>query len=171
MTPQDISNNTKYQDALARADAKGVAIVARYTDKAGAFLGCQVRGSEGDHYCVTNEANSLTCDCIAGKHGNYCYHRAIVTRAEMERAAQAAREVCVKCGTSVEITDCWGACVCQGCNRKFCPDCWEQGAYYCDDCMVAYIAAKPEPIMARNDSGPRLYRTAPVLAERVREVM
>lgn len=92
MTPQEISNNTKYQAALERADAKGIGIVARYTDKAGAFLGCQVQGTEGKQYHVANENNRLTCDCPAASYGNYCMHRAIVTRAEMERAAIEAEK-------------------------------------------------------------------------------
>src|SRR5579859_4058476 len=133
MTPQEISNNTKYQAALARADAKGIGIVARYTDKSGAFLGCQVQGTEGKQYHVANENNRLTCDCPAASYGNYCMHRAIVTRAEMERAAywanysaaikiieslgQEETAYCLICGT-VKAN---AAQVCPKCGRDVFP--------------------------------------------------
>jgi hypothetical protein len=39
MTPQEISNNTKYQAALERAEIKGIVILARVANKDGSFAG------------------------------------------------------------------------------------------------------------------------------------
>jgi hypothetical protein len=131
MTPQEISNNTKYQAALARADAKGIVILARVANKDGSFAGCLVQG-EHAQYHVTNEANTLHCDCIAGQRNQYCCHRAVVTRAEMERAAQAAQE-CTDCGKRYHTL---ATHECYGCHTPLCAECYERNGELCCTCSA-----------------------------------
>ncbi len=52
-----------------------MAFVSRETQKPSTDIKTHlVKGSKGNNYTVTEQGNSMTCDCLAGQHGRRCKH-------------------------------------------------------------------------------------------------
>jgi hypothetical protein len=176
-----IEQNDKFQRMVKLANADGVAIKARVTDKkTGDLLGFIVHGKANSEYRVEVKDSTLVCNCRAGELGNYCKHRAICTQGEMERKAafSAAKGRLIPCG----VDGCGN--VDYESNMHYCPNCFTVGALGFNDgvwnCKRCWAEHPPHPEMfpIRRDTGPRLYRdevprphavTAVALEERATE--
>lgn len=84
---------TQYEKALAKATIENLHIVGKGTIKATSQKFYAVSSSDGTGcYAVIVAGYTLVCNCPAGRKGQYCKHRALVTATLME-AAKAAQAI------------------------------------------------------------------------------
>lgn len=134
-----IESNDKFQRMVKLANADGVAIKARVTDKkTGDLLGFIVKGKANSEYHVEVKDSTLVCNCRAGELGNYCKHRAYCTNSEMERAAAenaASLITCEHCGNQYNKSFNW---ICPD------PECWSKSLALATE-AAAKVRANPGP--------------------------
>ena len=110
MTITSILSNAKYVAALKRADMDGIVIVDKLY-ASGVFCGWAVQSRRATCYIVRQDGMTLTCSCKASANGQYCKHRAVVTRRLMEEAAIVATAVQEEnMNTSIATEDVTGTC-------------------------------------------------------------
>lgn len=86
---------TQIAKGVERAQAEGVKVLARGTDKRTGTRFFLVRGSTGIQYTVAVLARRLSCTCPAGARGTVCKHRSLihdVLAAELRASAQTEVE-------------------------------------------------------------------------------